>query len=160
MADYQEFCALATRALPREFLSFLESLGMPVEGEALVDALPHSGFDPANFRIQSVAPTLTIDEGDVVDLGDRHFEILHLPGHSFGSVGLWEPRTGTLFSGDAIYDGPLLDGLEDSDIPSYVETMRRLRELPVNVVHGGHDESFGRERFVEIADASIERRGW
>jgi glyoxylase-like metal-dependent hydrolase (beta-lactamase superfamily II) len=92
------------------------------------------------------------------DLGDRHFEILHLPGHSTGSIGLWEARTGTLFSGDAIYDGPLLDDLPESDIPTYVETMKRLRGLPVDVVHGGHDESFGRERLIEIANGYIASR--
>jgi len=40
-----------------------------------------------------------------------------------------------------------------------VETMKRLRELPVEVVHGGHDESFGRERLIEIADDYVASRG-
>ncbi len=133
-------------------------MGMPVEGEALVDALPHRGFDPGSFQTTSTDPTLVIDEGDPIDLGDRHFEILHLPGHSAGSIGLWEARSGTLFSGDAIYDGPLLDELPESDIPTYLETMKRLRELPVEVVHGGHDESFGRNRLIEIADDYISFR--
>ena len=47
----------------------------------------------------------------MVDIGNRHFEVLHLPGHSPGSIGLWEEASGTLFSGDAVYDGPLLDEL-------------------------------------------------
>ena len=34
----------------------------------------------------------------------------------------------------------------------YVTTMKRLRDLPVQVVHGGHDPSFGRDRLVEICD--------
>ena len=67
--------------------------------------------------------------------------------------------TGTLFSGDAIYDGPLLDEIEGADIEVYVRTMKRLRELPVRVVHAGHDPSFGRERLVELADAYLARRG-
>ena len=81
-----------------------------------------------------------------------------MPGHSPGSIGLWEAATGILFSGDAVYDGPLLDELEGSSIPDYVATMRRLRELPVRVVHGGHDPSFGRERLVALAEAYQERR--
>ena len=93
-----------------------------------------------------------IGEGDRVDTGDRNFEVLHLPGHSPGSIALWEQSSGTLFSGDAIYDGPLLDQIPGSDITVYLETMRRLRNLPVSVVHAGHDPSFGRERLIEIAD--------
>jgi len=158
MADYREFCALTANRMPKEFLESLAEMGMPVEGETLVDALPFEGFDPETFRTKSAEPTDVVEEGDPVDLGDRHFEILHLPGHSGGSIGLWEAKTGTLFSGDAIYDGPLLDDLPESDIPTYVATMKRLRELPVNVVHGGHDESFGRDRLIEIADGYIESR--
>ncbi|HEY7688044.1 MAG TPA: MBL fold metallo-hydrolase, partial [Dongiaceae bacterium] len=80
------------------------------------------------------------------------------PGHSPGSMGLWEKGTGILFSGDALYDGPLLDELEDSNLADYVRTMRRLRELPVRVVHAGHDPSFGRDRLIELADAYLARR--
>ncbi|HEY4331304.1 MAG TPA: MBL fold metallo-hydrolase, partial [Ilumatobacteraceae bacterium] len=96
--------------------------------------------------------------GDIVDIGDRQFEVLHLPGHSPGSIGLWEPATGTLFSGDAIYDGPLLDELAESDIDAYCTTMERLLTLPVTVVHAGHDPSFGRDRLRELARNYLERR--
>lgn len=50
-----------------------------------------------------------------------------------------------------IYDGPLLDQLPGSDIEAYCSTMERLLELPVTVVHAGHDPSFGRERLRELA---------
>ena len=63
-----------------------------------------------------------------------------------------------LFSGDAIYDGPLLDELPGSDIPDYVATMKRLRDLPVDVVHGGHEPSFGRARLIELCDAYLAKR--
>jgi glyoxylase-like metal-dependent hydrolase (beta-lactamase superfamily II) len=124
----------------------------------LLTALPYRGFEPRRHVPLAAAPTRLLEDGDVVDLGDRHFEVLHLPGHSPGSIGLWEPRTGVLFSGDAIYDGPLLDELPGSDIGAYVATMRRLRDLPVTVVHGGHEPSFGRARLVTLVDAYLERR--
>jgi hypothetical protein len=37
--------------------------------------------------------------------------------------------------------------------------MRRLREVPARMVHGGHDESFGRERLLELIDAYVRARG-
>ena len=82
----------------------------------------------------------------------------HLPGHSPGSIGLFEAATKTLFSGDAIYDGPLLDELPGSDIASYRRTIKRLRDMEVAVVHGGHDPSFGRERMIEICDGWLALR--
>jgi glyoxylase-like metal-dependent hydrolase (beta-lactamase superfamily II) len=126
--------------------------------EDLITALPHAGYDLASYRLLPANPTRIVEEGDIVDTGDRHFEVLHLPGHSPGSIGLWETASGTLFSGDAIYDGPLLDELGHSNIADYVRTMRRLRELPVRVVHAGHDPSFGRDRLVVLVDAYLARR--
>jgi hypothetical protein len=35
----------------------------------------------------------------------------------------------------------------------------RLRDLPVQIVHGGHDDSFGRERLIELVDDYVARRG-
>ena len=121
--------------------------------------MPRAGYDIAGYRVAPAPATRLVDEGDVIDLGDRSFEILHLPGHSPGSMGLWEAASGTLFSGDAVYDGPLLDMLPESDIAHYLETMKRLRDLPVTVVHAGHEPSFGRERLRELADEYLSQRG-
>ena len=115
-------------------------------------ALPHEGFEIRDYTVKPAPLTGHLDEGDLLDLGDRHFKVLHLPGHSPGSIGLYETETQILFSGDAIYNGPLIDDIFHSDATLYDETMRRLRELPVSVVHGGHSPSFGREAMQTIID--------
>jgi glyoxylase-like metal-dependent hydrolase (beta-lactamase superfamily II) len=126
--------------------------------ELLLDAVPGAGFDPRAVEIAPAAATRVLHDGDVIDLGDRRFEVLHLPGHSPGSIGLWDAGTGTLFSGDAVYDGPLLDELDGSDIDAYLSTMARLRDLAVTVVHGGHEPSFDRARLVELCDTYLAHR--
>jgi glyoxylase-like metal-dependent hydrolase (beta-lactamase superfamily II) len=98
-----------------------------------------------------------LEEGEIIDLGDRNFEVLHLPGHTPGSIGLYERASETLFSGDAIYDGPLVDMLPESDIVAYAKTLKRLRELPVRAVHGGHEPSFDGDRLIEIIDDYLNR---
>lgn len=159
MEDYREFAALTASGFPAELRASLSGYGLG-EGDApLLDALPHKGFDLAAYRVVSTHATGLVEEGDAVDLGDRRFSVFHLPGHSPGSIGLWEEASGTLFSGDAVYDGPLLDELPDSDIAVYLATIRRLRGMKVRVVHGGHDPSFGRDRLVEICDAYLALRG-
>jgi glyoxylase-like metal-dependent hydrolase (beta-lactamase superfamily II) len=128
----------------------LDAIGYDISG-GLLTAAPYRGFDARRHALKGCEPTRRLEEGDVIDLGDRALEVLHLPGHSPGSIGLWEARSGVLFSGDAVYDGPLLDHLPGSDRTAYARTMRRLLELPVEVVHAGHDPSFGRERLHELA---------
>ncbi|MET1028568.1 MAG: MBL fold metallo-hydrolase [Dongiaceae bacterium] len=131
--------------------------GYPFDGD-LITALPRADYDMASYYVHPAKPTEIVAEGDMVDLGDRQFEVLHLPGHSPGSIGLWEKASGALFSGDAIYDGPLLDEIGGADIPTYIRTMKRLRDLPVRVVHAGHDPSFGRERLIQLVDAYLAKR--
>jgi glyoxylase-like metal-dependent hydrolase (beta-lactamase superfamily II) len=140
-----------------EVIASLEAMGYPMPHRYFVDALP-SGVALEGFHQQPVARVRHVDEGDVIDLGDRCFEVLHLPGHSPGSIGLWERATGTLFSGDAIYDGPLLDELPESSIGDYCATMERLIALPARVVHGGHDPSFDGQRLRELAASYLTRR--
>ena len=93
----------------------------------------------------------------MVDLGDRHFTVFHMPGHSPGSICLLEAATATLFTGDVVYDGELFDQLWHSDREAYRETMRRLKEIPARTFHCGHNASFGRERLVAIVDAYLAR---
>jgi glyoxylase-like metal-dependent hydrolase (beta-lactamase superfamily II) len=135
----------------------LAKAGYPFDGD-LITALPSIDYDLASYRLKDAPVTEIVTEGDIVDIGGRHFEVMHLPGHSPGSIGLWEAKTGTLFSGDAIYDGPLLDEIDGADIPTYVRTMERLRELPVEIVRAGHDPSFGRARLIELVDAYLAKR--
>ena len=141
----------------REVVEALDASGYPMTDEHFVDALP-VGVAVETFRQRTARVTRLIDEGDVVDLGDRRFEVWHLPGHSPGSIGLWDAASGTLFSGDAVYDGPLLDELPESDIAAYCRTMERLLTVPARVVHGGHDPSFDGERLRELAREYLARR--
>jgi glyoxylase-like metal-dependent hydrolase (beta-lactamase superfamily II) len=137
----------------------VEDAGMTLP-EILIQAIPSREFDALQFGPRPAIATRLVDEGSVVDLGDRKFEVLHLPGHTHGSAGLWEAGSGTLFSGDAVYaTDPLIDTTPTSSISEYLETMRRLRQLPVSVVRPGHDYSFGRDLLIDRCDGYIARRG-
>ncbi|MEC9105082.1 MAG: MBL fold metallo-hydrolase, partial [Pseudomonadota bacterium] len=94
--------------------------------------------------------TRLLADGDMIDLGDRQFEVIHTPGHSPGGIALWEQATGVLISGDIIYDGPLIEDTYHSNAQDYVRSMRRLLDLPVRVVHGGHFPSFSGERLTQL----------
>jgi glyoxylase-like metal-dependent hydrolase (beta-lactamase superfamily II) len=124
----------------------------------MFERMPPGGFDPTTYQVLPAPATRLVEAGDVIDRGDRSFTVLHVPGHSPGSIALWEPATGLLLSGDAIYDGPLIDDAYHSSREDYRETLRRLRSLPVQIVHGGHYPSFGRARFRELIDEYLAGR--
>ncbi len=121
-----------------------------------VNPRAHPDFEAERYAITPAPLTGFVDEGDVVDLGDVAYQVLHLPGHSPGSVGLWQAQTGTLFSGDAVYDDAPLDSHPHSDKQVYRQTLERLLRLECEQVHGGHFGSFGRGRLHEIIRAYLD----
>jgi glyoxylase-like metal-dependent hydrolase (beta-lactamase superfamily II) len=132
--------------------------GFPVT-DVLVTAIPGPEWDPETFMPRGTVPTRLVDEGDVIDIGDRMFRVLSLPGHTPGSIGLWDEHDGTLFCGDVVYaEDPLIDQAPTSDPEAYVATMRRLRDIPVRIVHAGHDRSMDRPTMLRRCTAYLERR--
>jgi glyoxylase-like metal-dependent hydrolase (beta-lactamase superfamily II) len=123
--------------------------------EEMFDRLP-AGWRTERYRIAPAPAERLVEEGDVIDLGDRWFEVVHTPGHSPGGIGLFEKQTGIFLSGDIVYDGPLIDDAYHSDRGAYQMTFERIRPLPVTVVHGGHFPSFGSTRYRQIIDEYLE----
>ena len=121
----------------------------------LLTGRPHEDYDIGTYRLRPAARTRALDDGDVVNLGDRALTVLHLPGHSPGSIVLFDERDGTLFSGDVIYDDDLLDSLSGSDPGQYARSLRRLRDLPVRRTHAGHGDSFDRDRLRHLIDSYL-----
>lgn len=112
--------------------------------------LPPTPYASATYTVKSAPATRILADGDVIDLGDRHFEVIHTPGHSPGGIALWEQATGMLISGDIVYDGPLIESEDEAEMAQYVASMKRLLALPVVTVHGGHFPSYSGERHREI----------
>lgn len=158
IGSHHEFADRAVHAAEAEIIARPERSQILADlyaTDAMFSALPPGGFDKDAYSVTPAPATRLLWDGQIVDLGDRHFEVMHLPGHSPGSIALWEAASGILFGGDVVYDGQLLDDNYHSAIDQYVVSMERLRDLPVRVVHGGHMESFGRERLREIVDGYI-----
>jgi glyoxylase-like metal-dependent hydrolase (beta-lactamase superfamily II) len=124
----------------------------------LIDSAPDAGYDVSAYRVRPAPPTSTLTDGESIDLGDRTFTVIHLPGHTPGSSVLLEEKTGVLFTGDVLYDGELLDELPESDIDAYVASMRRLLELDVAMALPGHEQVLAADDVRRLGSAYLERR--
>ncbi|NYT05437.1 MAG: MBL fold metallo-hydrolase [Methanomicrobiales archaeon] len=93
----------------------------------------------------------------VLDEGDRigTCTVLHTPGHTPGSICLWDADSRTLISGDTVFaDG----GFGRVDFPGgsiidMRQSVERLAALPVEALCPGHGEpvSAGGQRHIEAA---------
>lgn len=124
----------------------------------MVDSVPYADYDVEGYGREAVEPTHYVDDGDLIDLGDRRFEVLHLPGHSPGSIGLWEEATGWLFTGDALYDGVIVDTGPGASVSAYLPTMERLKRLPATEVFGGHNDPMTRGRMITVIERYMASR--
>lgn len=89
-------------------------------------------------------------DGQRITLAGIEIHVLHTPGHSPGSVCLYAPALGALFSGDTLFQGgPGATGRSYSDFGTIIDSIRsRLLTLPAQtVVHTGHgdDTTIGSE---------------
>ncbi len=66
----------------------------------MFSALPPDGFDMRTHTDLPALATQPIEDGDTLDLGERHFKVTHKPEHSPGLIELWEASSGLQFSGD------------------------------------------------------------
>jgi hypothetical protein len=123
--------------------------------DSRLHALPYEGYSTKDYTVEGAAPTRLVNDGEVIDLGDRKIEVLHTPGRGPGGISLWEAATGTLFTSDMLYDGDHGLAWPPSSPELYVSSLRRFLDLPVNVVHGGHYGSFGRDRMTELINEQI-----
>jgi glyoxylase-like metal-dependent hydrolase (beta-lactamase superfamily II) len=128
-----------------------------VPSEVLIDAIPGPDYVVDDYRLRPAPDIHWLRDGCRIDLGDRVFTILHLPGHTPASIALTDETTGVLFSGDVIYDDTLIDNCVGSNVAEYRNTMKRLMfELDVTVVNPGHGDSFDRSRLCEIATSYLD----
>ncbi len=134
------------------------TLADPYVTDEIFDRLPPQPYASTTYAVRSAPATRLLDDGDIVDLGDRHFEVIHTPGHSPGGIALWEKATGILFSGDIVYDGPLIEDTYHANAEDYYRSMVRLYDLPVRLVHGGHFPSYDGVRHREIVKNWLDQK--
>ncbi|MET8244223.1 MBL fold metallo-hydrolase [Streptomyces sp. NPDC005202] len=107
----------------------------PIHAEA-VKHLPQG--DPV--RPQQVTE---LSDGDVLDFGGGA-HVVHVPGHTHGSIALHLPRPGVLFTGDAVaaspVDGAVMPGVFNLDRARAVASFHRLAALDADVACFGHGD--------------------
>lgn len=105
------------------------------------DAYRLDGRNSYGFEVEAVTATHDLRDGEQLRVGDLVFDILHTPGHTEGSVCLYEERAALLLSGDVLFAGAFgRTDLPGGDDWLMVASLTRLaREVPAGVrVLPGH----------------------
>ena len=97
-----------------------------------------------------VGVTRPLEHGETMSFRDRNLEVLHRPGHSPSDTVFWDERRRILIAADHllphISSNPLisrpLDGSSErvQALATYIESLRRTREMPAEIVLPGHGD--------------------
>jgi hydroxyacylglutathione hydrolase len=84
--------------------------------------------------------TKEVIEGDVLHVGDFSFRILHTPGHTHGSISLWDETKQILISGDTVFPQGSFGrtDLRTGSNEQMVASLERLSKLDIQVLLPGH----------------------
>ena len=108
--------------------------------EMRLDEAMHWGIEDAAQRLQKELPApIPMEDGHVFDLGGRKLTVYHTPGHSRGSVCIFDAQTGFLFAGDNL-NAMATALLEEcaANVSTYLSSMEKIAKLPVKKVCTGH----------------------
>ena len=114
------------------------------------DAHRLDGRNSYGFEVEPSVATQDLREGEQVRIGDLAFDVLHTPGHTEGSVCLYEERRGLLLSGDVLFAGSYgrtdLAGGDDAQMVASLARLARVVPASVRVLPGhGAETTIERE---------------
>ena len=93
------------------------------------------GKEIEKFKIDRV-----LKKNDKINIGQYDFQVLQLPGHTLGSIGLYEKKHEILFSGDTIFENGLIgrtDFIHSSE-ELMQKTLKKLKKLKIKHLFSGH----------------------
>lgn len=145
----------SNRAMLAENYCWYEQYGFGIPDEAKEWILRELGGDsPVDLGLRG---------GETIRLGpDWRVEVLHLPGHTPGHLGIWDPRSGAAIIVDAVLESGIYDRAGNRLIPpriydalAYRTTIRVLRSLDPELLLTAHYPVMGREEALDFLDRSL-----
>lgn len=98
------------------------------------------GGDKWQENLQPTGPApIPVENGAKIDLGGRELTVVYAPGHTKGSLCVYDEATGFLFAGDNVqaHDTALRED-NSATIEEFYETLQTLRQLHPTKICGGH----------------------
>jgi len=105
--------------------------------------LLRSEKNSASAMFDAPHPEFTVDiilkDDEIIDLGDASLKVLHTPGHTPGSICLYNGETRELFTGDTVFEGGSFGRTDlGGSSEAMVRSLEMLTMLDVSALYPGH----------------------
>lgn len=113
-------------SLPLELINTHTDLDHTSGNSAFSEIMIHSD-EISNYKTTNSSQKITaVSDGEIIDLGGRRIQVISLPGHTPGSIALFDIGSRSLFSGDSIQDGHIFMFGEHRNFEDYICSLHRL----------------------------------
>lgn len=123
--------------------------------EAFCNGLP-SGVDLDVIHTRPWKASRYIEDGEILELGGRRLEVLHVPGHAPDATALLDSENGLLFTGDTFYAAELWLVAPETSLDQYDRSITRLANIEEDVKYllGAHASArVNSGRLTRVRDA-------
>ncbi|MDQ6671552.1 MAG: MBL fold metallo-hydrolase [Chloroflexota bacterium] len=110
-------------------------------GRVMIHSLDAARLGSGELEGPAAGPAdLELEDGASIDLGDRELHVMHLPGHTPGSIGVHMPDEQVLFTGDSLQArGTAVQYIASyADPDAYVASVRRVLAMDLEHLVPGH----------------------
>ena len=83
-----------------------------------------------------------VNDGELIDLGGRTLKIIHIPGHTKGSIAILDVNNRALIAGDSVQKGHIYMFGDKREPQKYADSLDKLiaMESEYDVIYASHDE--------------------
>lgn len=87
----------------------------------------HPADEPLYRSLGKKGNIIHINDGDIIDLGERRLEIIHIPGHTAGSIAILDIDARVLISGDTLQEhGHIFMFGDHRNMVEYIRSLEKL----------------------------------
>ena len=118
------------------FYPLMKMYGLEKYGVVVED---HPGY---RYRQEKLQACGSLSEGDMINVGDYSFEVVDLPGHTFGQIGLYERKQKLFFCGDHILDSITPNiicwDINKDALGVYLESLHKVYDYEIDFLFTSH----------------------
>jgi glyoxylase-like metal-dependent hydrolase (beta-lactamase superfamily II) len=92
-----------------------------------------------NRSLPSLKVDIQLKNDDIIDLGDISLKVVHTPGHTPGSICLYEQKTKEMFTGDTVFEGGSFGRTDlGGNAEHMISSLKILASMDIEVMYPGH----------------------
>lgn len=111
-----------------------ENISIEASKQALCKDLP-TGVTKDNHVGRPYQVSEFIEDGHIIDLGNRKLHVIHTPGHTPDAIILIDEKHELMFTGDSYYSGPIWLYAPETDLEQYQNSLSLMIQKSHNIKH-------------------------